>query len=54
MNDELSDAARRILQKRLAEQKQLMLSCQRCGEYFVEAVHYEDYCNRCRSAGRPT
>jgi hypothetical protein len=49
---QLLAAARRIMQRRL-EAKQLMLTCQRCREYF-ECTRYEPFCDECREARRAT
>jgi uncharacterized OB-fold protein len=51
-DDNLSDAASRILAKRLEQPKLLMLTCAACGEY--HEAYYKDFCERCQAAGRPT
>jgi Zn finger protein HypA/HybF involved in hydrogenase expression len=44
--EQLRDAVSRFEAKRL-EAKPLMLSCQRCGEYF-QCGHWERFCIHCR------
>jgi hypothetical protein len=52
-DDNLSDAARRIMAKRVEQPKTLMLSCAAGGEYH-EAFYYKDYCERCQAGRRAT
>jgi Zn finger protein HypA/HybF involved in hydrogenase expression len=49
-DEEFRNAATAIVEKRRLEAKQLMLSCQRCRDYF-ECDHFERFCVNCRPAG---